>query len=156
MSKIALFLTLSLPAAAQNPFVGTWKLNPQLFACETYPTRTNYVQQNTRILPRSFVRNWSLSVVVLGQLNRSDSKCKPSTFWPNLRWVAFTKGDLLRPERANHVWSYDFVSARTQEGRRLRILTLLDEYTRECLALRVARRMGSREVIETLSDVMLW
>ncbi|MDP2661258.1 MAG: IS3 family transposase, partial [Dehalococcoidia bacterium] len=62
----------------------------------------------------------------------------------------------LRPERQNHVWSYDFVSDRTAEGRKLRILTLLDEYTRECLALPVGRRMGSRQVIETLSEVMLW
>ena len=62
----------------------------------------------------------------------------------------------LRPERANHVWSYDFVSARTHEGKTLRLLTLIDEYTRECLAIRVERRMGTQEVIETLSDVMLW
>ena len=62
----------------------------------------------------------------------------------------------LRPERRNHVWSYDFVSDRTENGRRVRILTLLDEYRRECLAIRVERRMGSLEVIETLSDVMLW
>ena len=62
----------------------------------------------------------------------------------------------LRPERANHIWSYDFVSARTHHGRTLRILALIDEYTRECLALRVARRLNSRDVIETLSDVMLW
>ena len=62
----------------------------------------------------------------------------------------------LRPERRNHVWSYDFVSARTHDGRTLRLLTLLDEYTRECLAIRVERRMGSLEVIETLSEVMLW
>src|SRR6266852_5787685 len=61
----------------------------------------------------------------------------------------------LRPERANHVWSYDFVSAMTQDGRTLRILTLIDEYTRECLALRVARRLNSLEVIDTLADVML-
>ena len=61
----------------------------------------------------------------------------------------------LRPERANHVWSYDFVSAMTHDGRTLRILTLIDEYTRECLALRVARRMNSLEVIDTLADVML-
>ena len=40
----------------------------------------------------------------------------------------------LRPERANHVWSYDFVSAMTHDGRSLRLLTLIDEYTRECLA----------------------
>jgi putative transposase len=62
----------------------------------------------------------------------------------------------LRPERANHVWSYDFVSAMTHDGRTLRLLVLIDEYTRECLAIRVARRLGSNEVIETLADVMLW
>ena len=50
---------------------------------------------------------------------------------------------------------YDFVSARTHDGRTLRLLTLIDESTRECLAIRVERRMGSQEVIETLSDVML-
>ncbi len=48
------------------------------------------------------------------------------------------------------------VSARTHDGRTLRLLTLLDEYTRECLAIRVEGRMGSLEVIETLSEVMLW
>src|ERR1700693_5963377 len=62
----------------------------------------------------------------------------------------------LRPERANHVWSYDFVSAMTHDGRTLRMLVLIDEYTRECLAIRVARRLSSYEVIETLADVMLW
>ena len=62
----------------------------------------------------------------------------------------------LRPERANHVWSDDFVNSRTHDGRLLRILALIDEYTRECLALRVARRLNSQDVIETLSEVMLW
>jgi putative transposase len=61
----------------------------------------------------------------------------------------------LRPERANHVWSYDFVTAMTHDGRMLRMLTLIDEYTRECLAIRVARRLGRYEVIEALADVML-
>ena|SRR3974390_1171277 len=64
-------------------------------------------------------------------------------------------GIRLRPERANHVWSYDFVKGRTHDGRALRILVLIDEYTRECLALRVARRLGSMQVIESLADVML-
>jgi transposase InsO family protein len=62
----------------------------------------------------------------------------------------------LRPEKANHVWSYDFVKAMTHDGRSLRLLVLIDEYTRECLTIRVARRLGSCEVIETLADVMLW
>ena len=61
----------------------------------------------------------------------------------------------LRPARANHVWSYDFVSAMTHDGRTIRMLTMIDEYTRECLAIRVARRLGSYEVIEALADVML-
>ena len=62
----------------------------------------------------------------------------------------------LRPERANHVWAYDFVKAMTHDGRALRLLVLLDEYTRECLEIRVARRLGSLEVIETLAEVMQW
>ena len=61
----------------------------------------------------------------------------------------------LRPERQNHVWSYDFVEARTQDGRSLRLLTLIDEFTRQCLALRVARRLNSHDVIETLGECML-
>ena len=44
----------------------------------------------------------------------------------------------------------------THDGRTLRLLTRIEEYTRECLVIRVERRMGSSEVIETLSDVMLW
>ena len=62
----------------------------------------------------------------------------------------------LRPERANHVWSYDCVSAMTHDGRTLRMLTLIDEYTRESLAIRVARRLERYEVIEALADVMLF
>jgi putative transposase len=62
----------------------------------------------------------------------------------------------LRPERANHVWSYDFVSGKTHDGRALRMLTLIDEYTRECPAIAVPRRLGRYEVIEALADVMLF
>jgi putative transposase len=60
----------------------------------------------------------------------------------------------LRPAHINHVWSYDFMTAMTHDGRSLRLLTLLDEFSRECLAIRVARRLGRYEVIETLADVM--
>lgn len=60
----------------------------------------------------------------------------------------------LRPQHTNHVWSYDFVNAMTHDGRSLRLLTLLDEFSRECLAIRVARRLGRYQVIETLADVM--
>jgi putative transposase len=61
----------------------------------------------------------------------------------------------LRPRHRNHVWSYDFVEARTQDGRSLRLLVRIDESTRECLAIRVARRRNSMHVIELLGDCML-
>ena len=61
----------------------------------------------------------------------------------------------LRSERRNHLWRYDFVETRTHDGRSLRLLTMSDEFTRECLAIRVARRLNSFHVIETLGDCML-
>jgi transposase InsO family protein len=61
----------------------------------------------------------------------------------------------LRPERLNHVWSYDFVSTFTHDGRTVRMLNLIDEYTRECLAIHVRRRINSNHVIEVLADAMI-
>lgn len=61
----------------------------------------------------------------------------------------------LRPQHRNHVWSYDFVEAQTHDGRKLRLMTLIDEFTRECLAIRVARRINSFGVLETMADVMV-
>ena len=61
----------------------------------------------------------------------------------------------LIPERRNHVCSYDFVETQTHDGRKLRLITLIDEFTRECLAIRVARRIDSFGVLETMADVML-
>lgn len=57
----------------------------------------------------------------------------------------------LRPTHRDHVWAYDFVQDRTHDGRVLRMLTLVDEYTRECLAIDVARRMSSEDVLERLA-----
>ncbi len=61
----------------------------------------------------------------------------------------------LRPERANHVWAYDFVQDRTHDGRKFRMLCIVDEFTREALAIRVDRKLGSAEVLETLAELML-
>lgn len=57
---------------------------------------------------------------------------------------------LQRAQQPNHVWSYDFLEARTERGGRLRVLAVLDEYTRECLALYVARSISSARVIHLL------
>ena len=56
----------------------------------------------------------------------------------------------LAPERPNHVWAYDLVFDATDDGRALKLLTVLDEYTRECLALVTGRSLTSRHVVETL------
>ena len=53
----------------------------------------------------------------------------------------------LRPERPNHVWSYDFVQDRTESGRAFRMLVVLDEFTRRCLAILVALRLRSDDVV---------
>jgi transposase InsO family protein len=61
----------------------------------------------------------------------------------------------LRAERPNHVWSYDFVEDRTHDGRKYRLLTVLDEFTHESLAIRVERRLRAIDVIDVLSDLFL-
>jgi transposase InsO family protein len=59
----------------------------------------------------------------------------------------------LRPSWLNHVWSYDFVQDRTHDGRAFRMLTVIDEYTRECLAIQVDRRLRSDDVLHCLAEL---
>ena len=61
----------------------------------------------------------------------------------------------LRSNRRNHVWSYDFVADRTSDGRPIRMLTIVDEFTRECLAIDVAKKLTSEDVLERLSDLFV-
>ena len=61
----------------------------------------------------------------------------------------------LRPEHRNHVWAYDFVFDRTRQGRPLKLLNVVDEFTRECLAIEVARKQSARDVLRTLARLML-
>ena len=69
-------------------------------------------------------------------------------------WLADGSCVRLRPLHRNHVWAYDFVQARTHDGRALRLLTVIDEYTRECLAIQVARQIRSEDVLEVLGELM--
>ena len=61
----------------------------------------------------------------------------------------------LRAEHKDHVWSYDFVHDRTADNRAFKILTIIDEYTRQCLSLSVARRLNSQDVLDQLSTLFL-
>jgi len=61
----------------------------------------------------------------------------------------------LRPQRPNHVWSYDFVAERTHDGKAFRMLCIIDEFSRESLAIRVARKLKATDVIEALCDLFV-
>ncbi len=70
-------------------------------------------------------------------------------------WLADGSCIRLRPERPHHVWAYDFVEDRTRDGRKFRMLCVVDEFSREALAIRVARKLSSAEVIDILTDLFI-
>ena len=70
-------------------------------------------------------------------------------------WLSDGSCIRLRPEHRNHVWSYDFVEDRTHDGRKYRVLNVIDECTHECLAIRVARKLKAIDVIDVLSDLFI-
>nr|WP_236552701.1 IS3 family transposase [Belnapia sp. F-4-1] len=70
-------------------------------------------------------------------------------------WLADGSCIRLRPERLRQVWAYDFVEDRTRDGRKFRMLCVVDEFTREALAIRAARKLSSADVIDVLADLFL-
>jgi transposase InsO family protein len=72
-----------------------------------------------------------------------------------LLWLAGGSCIRLGPERRNRVWSWDFVMDRTDDGRPIKILSLIDDYTKEALAIVPARRIRSNDVIDIFADVMI-
>lgn len=75
---------------------------------------------------------------------------------PRRRRMGSTTGEVIhKAEHPNHVWSYDFVEDRTENGGKLRMLVVMDEYTRESLAIRVGRSTSAGEVIDTLEWLFL-
>lgn len=76
---------------------------------------------------------------------------------PKRRRLWFNESSCIRfrPRHKNHVWSYDFVMDRTYEGRSYRMLNIVDEYTRECLSIKIKRRLNSNDVMDVLSELFL-
>ncbi len=101
-------------------------------------------------------RGWSVNHKRVERIWRREGLKVPSKQPRRARlWLNDGSCIRLRPERANHVWAYDFVLVRTQDGRAVRLLTVIDEYTRECLAIRAGRHIRSSDVIETLTELMV-
>ena len=99
---------------------------------------------------------WRVNHKRVERLWRPEGLTVPQT-QPKRARLWFADGSCIRrrAEYPNHVWSYDLVMDRTQDGRPLKMLTVVDEYTRECLAIAVRRRLTSREVQEVLSEFFL-
>jgi putative transposase len=76
---------------------------------------------------------------------------------PKKGWLWLNDGSCvrLRPERRNHVWSYDFVQDRTHDGLIFRTLNIIDEFTKEALAIKVKRRLNSTDVVDALTDLFI-
>src|SRR3954449_12733011 len=70
-------------------------------------------------------------------------------------WLSDGSCIRLRPEYRNHVWSYDFVEDRTHDGRKFRMLNVIGEFSHECLALRVDRKLKAIDVIDVLADLFI-
>ncbi len=70
-------------------------------------------------------------------------------------WLADGSCIRLRAEHPNHVWSYDFVEDRTHDGRKYRMLNVVDEFTHECIKIRIERGLKAVDVIDVLSDLFI-
>ena len=99
---------------------------------------------------------WSVNLKRVERIWRREG-LKVPTKQPKRGRLWFNDGSCvrLRPERPNHVWSYDFVEDRTHDGRKFRMLNVIDEFTRECLTIRIGRRLRSTDVIDVLSDLLI-
>lgn len=102
------------------------------------------------------VDGWRVNVKRVERIWRQKGLKVPSKQPKRRRlWLGDGSCIRLRPQQRNHVWAYDFVEARTHDGRRLRLLVVIDEYTRECLAIAVARRIRAAEVLEVLAELFV-
>jgi putative transposase len=113
-----------------------------------------YGYRRITILLRS--EGWHVNHKRVARIWRQESLKVPKR-QPKRRRLWFNDGSCarLRPMSRNHVWSYDFVAERTTDGRSIRMLNIIDEYTRECLAIRVGRKITANEVIDTLADLFI-
>jgi putative transposase len=101
-------------------------------------------------------RGWKVNHKRIERLWRREGLKVPSK-QPKRRRLWLNDGSCvrLRPSAKNHVWSYDFVHGRTHDGWAYRILNIIDEFSRECLAIKVARRLRSKDVLETLGKLFI-
>lgn len=100
---------------------------------------------------------WHVNPKRVERIWRREGLKVPQRHRPRRRlWLGDGSCIRLRAERKDHVWSYDFVAARTHDGRPVRMLTIVDEFTRECLAIDVARKLNSDDVLTRLTELFVF
>lgn len=126
------------------------RLGQQLEALSRKYPRLGY-RKLTRLLR---AEGWQVGKKLVQRLRR-DCGLRVKRWRPRPRRRGRSTGTIpTRAERLNHVWSWDFVADRTDNGGRLRILCLIDEYTRECLALHVARKLTAHDLVEVMERLV--
>ncbi len=109
-----------------------------------------------RITAMLWSAGWAVNLKRVARIWRQEGLKVPSKQPKKGRlWLNDGSCIRLRPGYANHVWSYDFVEDRTHDGRKYRMLNVIDEFTRESLAIRVKRKLNSTDVIDVLSDLFI-
>lgn len=99
---------------------------------------------------------WQVSLSVVERIWRREGLKVPKRQPKRRRlWLGDGSCIRLRPQHRGHVWSYDFVEDRTHNGRRYRMLNIIDEFSRECLAMVPLRRFRSNDVIDVLADLFI-
>lgn len=111
-----------------------------------------YGYRRIAALPRA--QGWNVNIKRVWRIWRREG-LKVPTKQPKRGRLWLNDGSCirLRPYWPNHVWAYDFVQDRTQDGRTIRMLTVIDEFTRECLAIEVARRLRHDDVLQVLAEL---
>ena len=109
-----------------------------------------------RITAMLRLKGWRVNHKRIERLWRKEGLKVPSR-QPKRRRLWLNDGSCVRLRAAgkNHVWSYDFVHSRTHDGRAFRTLNIIDEFTRECLAIKVARQLQSKDVLEVLGKLFV-
>lgn len=99
---------------------------------------------------------WRINHKRIERIWRQEGLKVPRRHKPKRRlWLNDGSCVRLRPQHKNHVWAYDFVADRTHDGRPLRMLTIVDEFTREAIAIKVARRLTSEDVLDCLTELFV-
>ena len=105
-----------------------------------------------RIFKLLLSRGWQINEKRVHRLWKQESMQVPVKQYRKRRLPGNSDNGCIRhkAERKDHVWSYDFVTDRTEDGRQFKILAVIDEYTRECLSLEIGRSFKAEEVVDTL------